>query len=320
VAKNKFSQEELDAIHQKLLSVSEKYRQFKKRNSQKVFLAKRLDEEIAREKILRKKLAKEKRDFDKMGRLSLKHLFHLILQNDVAQKEKERQEWLAAQLQWEQCRDEIESLEKEYATENNALQDLGDITDEYENLFHQKEEAIAATGSSAILHQTSEKITKKNNQLNEILEAREVALQLLNQLEQSGRYLKSASGWGTWDMLGGGLIATAIKRSKMDAARAGLQNAQHLLNQFNKELADVSVAGLRFETGGFAAFADYFFDCLIIDWMVQSSINKAYQAVYDLWDKVKIIDNDLLQQEQICKQDLASGQEEYGRIVESSSL
>lgn len=307
-------------LYDGLLKASENLRQYRKAESRKIFIAKRLDEEKAREQALRKKLKKEKKDFDKMKGGTIKYIFHSILQNVKSQREKEKQEWLAARLQWEQCCNELATLEKEYKDIGHVLNNLRDAPAAYEELFSVKEKALVSLSSSQEVLDLSSKLLEKNVQKKEIGEAIEVGGRLIQQLQYASDYLKSASGWGTWDLLGGGIIATAVKRGRMDQARDCIQNAQHLLNQYNKELADVKSSSLGLPVGGFSAFADYFFDCLIVDWLVQSSINKAYNSVEDLHDKVKEINDQLSLREKEIISGLEHIQQKYRNAVESTII
>lgn len=77
-------------------------------------------------------------------------------------------------------------------------------------------------------------------------------------------------------MVGGGLLATAIKHSRIDEARGKAALAQQSLERLRRELADVGArVDLGVDIGSFLTFADYFFDGLIVDWVVQSRINEA---------------------------------------------
>lgn len=97
--------------------------------------------------------------------------------------------------------------------------------------------------------------------------------EVLAGLDQVQRALGSARGWGTWDFLGGGLISTAIKHSHIDDARQGIHTVQAQMSRFQRELADVRErVELEIEIGEFESFADFFFDSLIFDWIVQSRI------------------------------------------------
>ncbi len=74
--------------------------------------------------------------------------------------------------------------------------------------------------------------------------------------------------------------STAIKHSRIDDARGYAHTAQQRLRRFSGELADVNwKSELSIDIGGFATFADYFFDGLISDWVVQSRIRDSIQRV-----------------------------------------
>ena len=88
--------------------------------------------------------------------------------------------------------------------------------------------------------------------------------------------LDSASGWATWDLLGGDIIADVIKHGHMDDAQRGIEQLQRALRDFRTELADVRIDDdLDFQMDGFTSFGDWFFDGLIFDWMAMDHISKS---------------------------------------------
>lgn len=112
----------------------------------------------------------------------------------------------------------------------------------------------------------------------------------LASLEEAGRYLSSARNWGIWDMIGGGFFSTMMKHSKINEAAACMERAREDLRKFKRELSDVSIGeNIGIEIGSFLSFADYFFDGLIADWMVQSKIQDASAQVEDACYQVKHI-------------------------------
>lgn len=121
----------------------------------------------------------------------------------------------------------------------------------------------------------------------ELTEAIDEGSLLVERLDGVIESLQGAEGWGTWDLLGGGLITTAMKHSKIDAARDGVTRLQPQLNRFRRELADVDIeAELAIEISSFASFADYFFDGLIVDWVVQSRISESLAQLRRTRDQV----------------------------------
>ena len=124
-------------------------------------------------------------------------------------------------------------------------------------------------------------------EINEALLAGREALRYLN---EAADCLNSAGNWGIVDLLGGGLLTTFIKRSKMKDADELVQQARSALKRFQKELTDVeNIPEFRIETGDFLTFADYFFDGIVADWLVQSKINDSRRQVENAIIKVKYI-------------------------------
>ena len=131
-----------------------------------------------------------------------------------------------------------------------------------------------------------------NKEINEAIQAADYALECLGNAE---KHLNSARNWGIFDMLDGGIIATLIKRKKMNSAEEDVTEARRALQRFSKELADVDrEIDLNFDTSDFLSFADYFFDGFIADWMVQNRIHDAKIQVRDAIDKVKRIRMNLI--------------------------
>lgn len=124
----------------------------------------------------------------------------------------------------------------------------------------------------------------------ELREAKLAGQEALAYLNRAADSLQSAGNWGIVDMLGGGLISTFVKHSKMNDAEELVQQARSALKRFQKELMDVeNVEEFHIETGDFLAFADYFFDGIIADWLMQSRINEARTQVENARQKVTYI-------------------------------
>ena len=106
--------------------------------------------------------------------------------------------------------------------------------------------------------------------------------------------LSSAKSWGVFDMLGGGFIASMVKHSKMNEAAELMEEAKERLQRFQRELFDVDVPQeFQMEISGFLSFADFFFDGIVADYLVQSKINDAREQVDDAIERVRKILGDL---------------------------
>lgn len=124
----------------------------------------------------------------------------------------------------------------------------------------------------------------------EIREAIAAGERALKSLEDAKEQLSRARNWGIADMLGGGFITSLFKHSKMDEAVVCMEDARTNLGIFQRELKDVHVPmDFRMEIGNFLSFADFFFDGIIADYLVQSKINDAREQVDDALERVKYL-------------------------------
>lgn len=102
----------------------------------------------------------------------------------------------------------------------------------------------------------------------------------LYHLTKAQERLDNARNWGIADILGGGMIISMIKRSKMENAREEMYAAKQALNDLVREIRDLDMYfEIDFDTDGLVEFADVFFDHLIFDWIAQSKIKKARMQV-----------------------------------------
>lgn len=128
----------------------------------------------------------------------------------------------------------------------------------------------------------------------EMKEALDAGERALSSLRKAQEKLNSAGNWGLFDMFGGGLFSTIMKRSKMNDAQQLMEAAKSDLKRFQRELKDVNIPlDLRMEVGSFLSFADFFFDGFVADYLVQSKISEAKEQVSDAIIRVEQILNEL---------------------------
>lgn len=128
----------------------------------------------------------------------------------------------------------------------------------------------------------------------EIREAVAAGERALTSLRRAQEKLDSARKWGLFDLFGGGFITDMIKHSRMNDASALMENARADLLVFQRELRDVCVpTEFRMEVSDFLTFADFFFDGVIADYLVQSKIAEARAQVNDAIYQVERLLRDL---------------------------
>lgn len=123
------------------------------------------------------------------------------------------------------------------------------------------------------------------NMTQEVREARAAGIRALNSLRRAQGYLDSARNWGVFDILGGGMISSLVKHSKLSDAQRCIDQAQVDLDEFRRELADVNVPDVQID--GFLSFADFFFDGFLADFMVQSKINESRARIEEACRRVE---------------------------------
>lgn len=107
--------------------------------------------------------------------------------------------------------------------------------------------------------------------------------QLIGELDQAERQLSSARNWGFLDVLGGGLITDLIKHSKLNNAKIAMDRVNYLLQELRRVLGGISMAGdYSMNVGGFATFADFFFDSGIVDVYMTAKIMSSLNEVRNL--------------------------------------
>lgn len=263
----------------------------------------------------RQQLEREKSDLDKLEGLSLTALFHSVLGTKEQRLEKEKQEYLAAKLKYDESVQAIDEIRDSVQYLQKKLAALAHVDAEFDALVQEKERLLvgAADKNAKNLVTLSERLadlTCDCKELQEAIQAGELALDSLNRVNSK---LRSARDWGTWDMLGGGTITTMAKHSKIDSAKQHTHDAQRQLRRFQEELADVGQRlKVSLEVDGFSKFADFFFDGLIADWVVQSKIQQSLSTCYNA---ISGVSNTL----NVCRSSLLKTQKEID-IVSKTRL
>ena len=113
-------------------------------------------------------------------------------------------------------------------------------------------------------------------------EAINAANDALYYLGRADEILNKARNWGIADIMGGGMLITAVKRQRMREASEEINRARSALSQLNDELLDLNqYFTLDIGLDDFLSAADYIFDNFFTDMMSQSRINTARSQVQD---------------------------------------
>jgi DNA repair exonuclease SbcCD ATPase subunit len=250
-------------------------------------------------KELKEKLQMENHDVEKLEGISITSLFLTILGTKEERLKLEKQEAVLAKLKFDEAKAEIKDLEHEIEAVHTNLQNVINADKELEQLLKEKEEYMKVISSDMNSHLTTldEQANQFANLQLEMEEAIFVGKAVKASLSQAASSLQSAKGWGTLDMFGGGVLSTAVKHNHLDDASNYMHEAQHLAKKLKRELEDIGAEfSQSIELTNLTKFADYFFDGLITDWIIQNQISDSLEQVnaykYQITSIVKKIEKE----------------------------
>ena len=241
---------------------------------------------------LKESCKKEQADVERLEGGSLSAFFYNVIGKMDEKLTKEREEAYAAKVKYDAAVKELQKVEEDLRKNESDLNELGDCEKQYEELLEVKKERMKTTGHWAAekILELEQRLTYLDNQkreLDEAMEAGEAASALTEDVLNS---LNSAESWGTFDILGGGIIADAMKYSDLDEAQMLIENLQDQLRRFKTELADVTIdSEMNVKIDGFLQFADYFFDNLFTDWAVMDKIRNSRLQVENTGDQIQSV-------------------------------
>lgn len=234
----------------------------------------------------------EQADVDRLEGRSLAAFFYNVIGKMDEKLDAERREAYAARVKYDAAARELYAVESEISSNEAEMESLSGCEKEYEAALREKTEVLKAAGGAAAdkileLQSRIASLQSRKKELQEALLAGNAALDTANQILCS---LDSAEGWGTFDLLGGGLLTDIAKHSHLDEAQASVEQLQSQLRQFKTELADVSIeADMRVSVDGFLGFADFFFDGLFADWAVMDKISQSRHSVTETASSIEAL-------------------------------
>lgn len=221
---------------------------------------------------------KEQSDVDKLECGSLASFFYHVIGKKDERLTREREEAYAVAVKYDAAMRQLESLKYDLKKAENEFLSLADCDAEYERVLEEKKRMLVESESAYAdrILELDHKLVSMKNHNKEVDEAVAAGEAAMKQAKEVLHELDSADGWSTFDLLGGGIIADAIKYSHMDNAQSKIEDLQVALRRFQTELADVSIqANMNISVDGFLRFADYFFDNIFTDWAVKDKISSA---------------------------------------------
>ena len=205
---------------------------------------------------------------------------------------KEREEALRAQLEYQSCAASLELAEAEFDQLTCALEAFAGLGAQLAAAEKAKEEFLLGLGDSRgkeLLH-LAEQRARLSARAARIREAQRYGMSAYTSIEELNAELLGAKSASNLDVLGGHVLATALKRSRVDNARSIAEQVEDHLHCFEAELASIGVAGETLPDLDINIphhFADDLLDCLIIDWRVHGEIKETIARTREAMELIR---------------------------------
>ncbi|MGO0062894.1 hypothetical protein ACTID9_23210 [Brevibacillus fluminis] len=270
---------------------------------------------------LLQKLRNEQQDVDRLTGISFGAFFYSMIGKKEEKLAKEKEELLQARLKYEVTADTVKELEDEIQALEEKLHMVHDLESEMAEKLAHKERLILALRPElgTRLRELTHRETDLQAHRKEVQEAIVAGRSAVAYLDRAIKQLESASSWGAWDMLGGGMISTAIKHNRIDEARSAIHSAQKSLRKFQQELKDVQrESAIRIDIGDMLTFADFFFDNIITDWIVQDRISTSLAQAREKRKEVSALIGKLNEQAAMAEKELGQTRQAWLDLIENT--
>jgi hypothetical protein len=271
---------------------------------------------------LKKQLDRELKDVEQLEGVTLQNFWHSLKGTKDVARHKEQEEYLAAKMKFDSANAALENLQNDLRRIDNALASLGGVQTECQSALQEKERYLLSYDKpeSRRLWEIAERLGCLQAQVKELAEAIDAGQKASQGLSEVDKSLSSAQGWGIVDIIGGGLIITAIKHSHIGTARRQINQAQQQLRRFQTELADVQKTNNSLEIGNIWIMADFLLDGLLFDFIVQSQISDAQHRTWQLELEIKATIRDLRRLQRQSQQEAEKLNEERQRLIEAAPI
>ncbi|MGM0885167.1 MAG: hypothetical protein ACQEXQ_29505 [Bacillota bacterium] len=312
-----------DSSHERLIEVKEQKFRLEKSERKREDLQRRLREQERIIVQLEVQVELEQADVDELTRMSLSNLFHTILRSKEEQLELERQQALAAALKLQEAKQTQENIKNELVQVGEELFNLQSAERDYQRLMADRESALRNSPiASAELAEIESQIADQTIQVKEIYEAWTAGKRVIASLENASSSLEKAENWGKWDLWGGGgMISTHMKHNHVDDAKNFIHNANYLMQNFRSELDDLKRnVDIEIDISDMLKVADYWFDGLITDWVVQGRIKNAQDQTQKAIQQVRAVTNQLQSEHSTAESSLRGLKTKHVAWIEGRSL
>lgn len=287
-----------DSLNAELLDISQKLEN-RKQIAQKLQEVKRVQAtEKNKLEATKRRMNDEFQDVKDLETITLKSIWYDLFNKKFTELEREQAEYYQAKMQFESQQNKFDNLSSEIKAYEAQLFDFETIKVQYEGLIQEKVKLLKENNHPKLVEifTKQDELVRIDSYSKEIQEALLAVERVLNIIPRVIEDLKVAKNYATWDMVGGGAMATYLKRQKMNKAKLGITEINYALDKLKRELIDLKPdlipAEINFNTSW--EFADYFFDNIFVDMEIKSRISDTYNSIMSLFNSVIVLKEKLV--------------------------
>lgn len=269
-------------------------------------------------KSLQEAYEKEAKDVEKMNRLSFSSFVATLLNTKAERLEKEEIEALEAKKSLDSAHFDVMALESEFKSLQDQVWSLADAPKQYQAALEAKLNYLKIQDPSAsqVLEDLENQMQVLTQQKIEIAEAIDACQSTHDHLKTVVGVLSEAKSWSTYDMVGGGMFATMVKRDKMDQAKHQMDGLNLKIQRLNQELADIATLNVAHMDLDGMRLSDYLFDCFFVDLAVHQRIVDAIEKLHQLENKLLRLKDQLQSNLNEASSTLTTQQDAYQEHIE----
>ena len=252
---------------------------------------------------LRAQYGAEEEQAGRLEGMSLTHVLAALHGTRADKLSREKAEAAAAGLRVAEAGKQLQAVRDALRSAQEQATALASAPDRYAQALAAKEQYLTRSGDPRAheLLSLADERGRLTGQLNEITEADRTARSAQGALAAVLDKLGSAGGWSTYDTyFGGGMIASAMKHSRLDDAAGLAAEADRQLALLRTELTLVGQLAPQLRIGGGTKFVDIWFNNIFTDLAFRDHLREAQQNTDQAIQTVSNVQRQLAgQQEQV---------------------
>lgn len=238
---------------------------------------------------LEKDMRSQRKDVDRLEGRSLAGFFYIAMGRMEEKLDIERREYYAAKVKYEAAARELSAIEEDIANTEEDLADLADCESRYAQALEAKRHTIETAGTdlSGSLLRKEQELTNLHSQERELEEAITAGTTVLRTASDVVNSLRSVENLSYLDRFGKNALADMARHETWDDTQKLVEELQVRLQQFNKELLDVTIREtMQASIDRMLKFSDSFFESLLTETPGREELESARTQVNHATDLI----------------------------------